>query len=163
MVTMAVMVRNTCAGADRHFVLRKSVGWSSPPWRTCLSARRPLNGKCLRGYLRRKRIRTMLGWCLRCRKVRLDYPVHTSVSIEAKGDRLRVNADYALQNLVYANDSSHNNFYHQLNANANATLVDNTLFLDASGGISQQATSLLGPLSIKTLTRQRYRRVELQR
>lgn len=73
------------------------------------------------------------------------------VSIEGKGADLRVKADYTLQNLVYANDSSRNNFFHQLNANANATLVDNTLFLDASGNIRQQATSLLGPLSNENL------------
>lgn len=73
--------------------------------------------------------------------------VNPGVSIEGKGADLRVQADYTLQNLIYANDSSRNNFHHQLATNANATLVDNTLFLDASGSISQQATSLLGPQS----------------
>lgn len=77
--------------------------------------------------------------------------VNPGVSIEGSGADLRVSADYSLQNLIYANDSRRNNFFHQLNANANATLVDNTLFLDASGGISQQATSLLGPSSNQNL------------
>lgn len=73
--------------------------------------------------------------------------VTPGVSIEGTGSRLRLRADYALQNLIYANESSRNNFFHQLNANANATLVENTLFLDARGNIQQQATSLLAPIS----------------
>lgn len=77
--------------------------------------------------------------------------VTPGISIEGTGSRLRLRADYALQNLVYANESSRNNFYHQLNASANATLVENTLFLDARGNIQQQATSLLAPISNNNL------------
>jgi uncharacterized protein (PEP-CTERM system associated) len=73
------------------------------------------------------------------------------ISIAGTGARLRVNVDYSLQNLLYANDSSRNNFHHQLSANANATLVENTLFLDAKGNIQQQVTSLLSPASNNNL------------
>lgn len=77
--------------------------------------------------------------------------VTPGISIEGSGSRLRLKADYALQNLIYANESSRNSFYHQLNASANATLVENTLFLDARGNIQQQATSLLAPISNNNL------------
>lgn len=77
--------------------------------------------------------------------------INPGVSITSTGARLRANVDYTLQNLLYANDSSRNDFHHQLSANANATLVEDSLFLDAKGNIQQQATSLLNPVSNNNL------------
>ena len=60
------------------------------------------------------------------------------------GARLKVNASYSNQNLFYANDSRLNKTYHQLNARANAELLENEVFLDTTASISQASISPLG-------------------
>ncbi|MDD5404046.1 MAG: TIGR03016 family PEP-CTERM system-associated outer membrane protein [Sulfuricella sp.] len=67
------------------------------------------------------------------------------ISLTGTGPRLRVNARYAMQNLFYAQESNRNTINHMLNANANAELVDNLLFMDGLASISQQNISLTGP------------------
>lgn len=76
--------------------------------------------------------------------------VSPGVSLTGTGGRLNVSANYALQNLIYADDSSRNTYNHQLGAFANAELVPQTLFLDADASIRQQITSLLGPIGLGT-------------
>ena len=71
--------------------------------------------------------------------------INPGISLTGTGPRLKLNANYAMQNLVYAEESSRNTFNHMLNANANAELVDNLFFLDGRAAISQQNISLLGP------------------
>ena len=60
------------------------------------------------------------------------------------GARLKVDASYSNQNLFYANDSNRNQTYHQLNAKANAELLENEVFLDTAATISQASISPLG-------------------
>lgn len=148
MVTMAAMVRNTCAGADRYVVLRKSVRWVIAAL-ACMSVGAQAAEWKVTPRISLEETYTDNVALVPSNAAKSDWitQVTPGVSIEGKGDRLRLNADYALQNLVYANDSSRDNFYHQLNASVNATLVENTLFMDAKGNIQQQATSLLGPVS----------------
>lgn len=67
------------------------------------------------------------------------------ISLTETGPRLKVNAHYAMQNLFYAEGTSGNTINHMLNANANAELVDNLLFMDGLASISQQNISLSGP------------------
>lgn len=74
------------------------------------------------------------------------------VTVTGNSRRLKVNANYSLQNLFYAQNSNRNTFYHRLNASANAELVDQLLFLDASAAVQQQAASLLGPIGIDNTT-----------
>ncbi|MHB1291137.1 MAG: TIGR03016 family PEP-CTERM system-associated outer membrane protein [Sulfuricella sp.] len=71
--------------------------------------------------------------------------VNPGISLTGTGPRLKLNANYVMQNLVYAEESSRNTMNHMLNANANAELVDNLFFLDGRAAISQQNISLLGP------------------
>ena len=71
--------------------------------------------------------------------------INPGISLTGTGARLKLNANYVMQNLVYAEESSRNTMNHMLNANANAELVDDLFFLDGRAAISQQNISLLGP------------------
>ena len=71
--------------------------------------------------------------------------INPGISLTGTGPRLKLNANYVMQNLVYAEESSRNTMNHQLSANANAELVDNLFFLDGRAAIGQQNISLLGP------------------
>ena len=75
-----------------------------------------------------------------------DFITSVTPTITAKKDgaRLKVDASYSNQNLFYANDSTRNTTFHQLNARANAELFENEVFLDATASISQASISPLG-------------------
>lgn len=73
--------------------------------------------------------------------------INPGISLMGTGPRLKLKANYVMQNLVYAEESSRNTMNHTLSANANAELVDNLFFLDGRAAISQQNISLLGPLA----------------
>lgn len=70
--------------------------------------------------------------------------VNPGISIVGTGSHLKADASYTMQNLVYAEKSGQDTTRHQLNANANAELVDNLLYLDGRATISQQNTSIFG-------------------
>ncbi len=61
--------------------------------------------------------------------------------IVGRGDRVKLNFDYQLHNFVYAQDSSRNNTQNALNAFGSLEAIDNWLFIDASGVITQQSIS----------------------
>lgn len=63
-----------------------------------------------------------------------------AVSVKRDGRRLKVNADYRLQGLIYANESRNNDVLHYLNGRANAELLADWLYLDATARASQQQT-----------------------
>ena len=65
-------------------------------------------------------------------------------TVKKVGARLKVDASYSNQNLFYANDSNRNQTYHRLNAQANAELIENEVFLDTNASISQASISPLG-------------------
>lgn len=71
---------------------------------------------------------------------------------EKNGARLKVNASYSYQNLIYANDATRNTNYHQLDAKANAELFKNEIFLDATASIRQAATNPQGSVGIDNST-----------
>ena len=75
-----------------------------------------------------------------------DFVTSITPTISAKKDgaRLKVDAQYALQNLFYARDSERNALFHQLNARANVELYERVFFLDTFATISQTAISPLG-------------------
>ena len=66
------------------------------------------------------------------------------IRINGQGGRLKVNFDYQMHNLIYAQDSSRNRTQNALNAQGTLEAVDNWLFIDASGAISQQSISAFG-------------------
>jgi uncharacterized protein (PEP-CTERM system associated) len=64
--------------------------------------------------------------------------VTPSVSVRREGARLKVNADYSLQGLLYADDANNNKVRQSLNGRANAEFVEEWLYLDATARISQE-------------------------
>ena len=74
--------------------------------------------------------------------------INPGVSLSRTGARLKVNANYSLQNLIYARDSSRNTLNHQFGGSANAELAKEVLFFDARASVSQQNISLLAPIGI---------------
>lgn len=76
--------------------------------------------------------------------------VNPYVTASKKGARLDVDFRYTMQNLFYADQSSRNRINHQLAGRAKAELWEKELFLDANASISQQITSLLGPIAADT-------------
>ncbi|OAJ69567.1 hypothetical protein A7976_04975 [Methylobacillus sp. MM3] len=73
--------------------------------------------------------------------------VNPGISIVGLGPHLRFNTRYVMQNLLYAKESDRNATNHQLNANGNAELLPDHLFVDAQASISQRSTSSFGPQS----------------
>ncbi|MEO1766719.1 TIGR03016 family PEP-CTERM system-associated outer membrane protein [Thiobacter aerophilum] len=74
------------------------------------------------------------------------------VTLSKKGARLEADFSYRMRNLFYADESSRSRTFHQLAARAKAELYQEELFLDATATISQQITSLLGPIGADTAT-----------
>jgi uncharacterized protein (PEP-CTERM system associated) len=75
--------------------------------------------------------------------------INPGISLSGKGGRVSAQVDYTLQNLIYARDSKNNTANHQLAANGNAELVEQSLFVDARASIRQQNISLLAPLGVE--------------
>lgn len=73
--------------------------------------------------------------------------INPGISLTGTGARLKVNLNYTMQNLFYANQSNQNTTMHQLSSRANAILIKNLFFLDSTANISQQTISLQGPLT----------------
>ena len=65
-------------------------------------------------------------------------------SLQRQGARLKVQADYSLQALIYAEGSSSNKLRNSLNGRANAELLEEWFFLDASARVSHELNTLAG-------------------
>lgn len=74
--------------------------------------------------------------------------INPGISLTGTGSRLKVNASYVMQNLYYMEESSPSVTRHQLNASANAELIDKLFFLDGQAAISQQNAFLLGQQAV---------------
>ncbi len=70
------------------------------------------------------------------------------ITVNGISDRLKANMNYSLQDINYAKYSSLDYYTQQLSANGTATLVNQTLFLDAGASISQQPLYLAGPMGL---------------
>lgn len=77
--------------------------------------------------------------------------INPGIALSGTGSHLKVNVNYAMQNLVYAEGSSQDLTRHQLDANANAELIDNLFFLDGRASISQQNAFLLGQHAVDNI------------
>ena len=77
---------------------------------------------------------------------RADLVTQPSVSLRASANsaRLRGFLDYSLSGLIYANESGRNDLLNALSAFATGTVVENRVFVDVGGSISQQAISPFG-------------------
>lgn len=67
--------------------------------------------------------------------------INPAITLSGKGRRLRLDLSYNMQNVIYARNDDRNATFHQLRANALATLVDNALFLDMASSVNQQIIS----------------------
>ena len=64
-----------------------------------------------------------------------------SITANANGNRLKLDSGYTLQDIVYANNSSHNRSYNQFHLNANAEPIENLFYLSVNSQRSQQLLS----------------------
>ncbi|MDR2112056.1 MAG: TIGR03016 family PEP-CTERM system-associated outer membrane protein, partial [Candidatus Accumulibacter sp.] len=67
--------------------------------------------------------------------------VSPGISVSGHGDRLRLNFDYQLHGLFYANDASRNNYQNSLNAAGTLEALEDWFFIDASAAIARQNLS----------------------
>ncbi|MGC2456557.1 MAG: TIGR03016 family PEP-CTERM system-associated outer membrane protein [Gallionellaceae bacterium] len=74
--------------------------------------------------------------------------INPGLSLSGAGPNLKANATYQLQNLFYSGIDRGKTTYQQLNANANAKLINDFLFVDGMADINQQNISPLGTLAI---------------
>lgn len=73
--------------------------------------------------------------------------VSPGLRIEGTGGRSKLRFDYQMHNLFYAQDSSRNQIQNSLNALGTLEAVENWLFIEATGKISQQSLSAFGSSS----------------
>jgi uncharacterized protein (PEP-CTERM system associated) len=83
---------------------------------------------------------------------RADLITQPSIGLRANANsaRLRGFLDYSLSGLVYANETARNDLLNALSAFATGTLVENRVFVDVGGSISQQAISPFGTQAADT-------------
>lgn len=70
--------------------------------------------------------------------------VTPGIRIDGVGARAKLRFDYQMHNLLYARDSARNNTQNYLNALGTLEAVENWLFVEARGSITQQAISPFG-------------------
>ncbi len=69
------------------------------------------------------------------------------ISISGKGARASLNLDYGLSGIFHTRDSSANRRQNTLNATGKVEAVEDWLFIDGAGSISQQYLNPVGPVS----------------
>ncbi|HNH52208.1 MAG TPA: TIGR03016 family PEP-CTERM system-associated outer membrane protein, partial [Nitrosomonas sp.] len=70
--------------------------------------------------------------------------INPSILINGNARRYRVDVNYLMNNLIYANNSEFNRIRHQLSANGTVELIQDRFFIDGRAMILQQNASLLG-------------------
>lgn len=78
--------------------------------------------------------------------------VNPAITLTGTGRKLKLDLSYNMQNILYAKNDNRNTTFHQLSARAFATVVEETLFVDASASVNQQAISLRDPAPTDNLT-----------
>jgi uncharacterized protein (PEP-CTERM system associated) len=66
------------------------------------------------------------------------------IGLSSASGRIKGFFDYALTSSIYARDSDRNQLQNALNSRINAELIDNWVFVDVTGTISQQSISAFG-------------------
>lgn len=70
--------------------------------------------------------------------------INPGIRIDGAGGRTKLQLDYQLHNLIYAQDSTRNRTQNSLNALGTIEALENWFFIEASGVISQQSISAFG-------------------
>lgn len=83
--------------------------------------------------------------------------INPGISVTGKSRRFDVNANYTLNNLIYARNERFL-MRHQLNSNGTAEVIKDHLFVDANAAVTQQNVSLLGPVALDNTSLTRNRR-----
>lgn len=73
--------------------------------------------------------------------------ISPGIRIDGEGDRLKLNFDYRLNQLLYARDSGRNNTQNFLSARGTLEAIEDRFFIEARGSISQQSISAFGTRS----------------
>lgn len=78
-----------------------------------------------------------------------DLITQVSPGVRIKGDtaRMKFNADYSLRGVMYANNGDENEIQHALNAFGTLEAVEDWLFVDVNGVVTQQLISAFGTQS----------------
>lgn len=69
------------------------------------------------------------------------------IVVVGDGNRLDLQFDYRIQNLIYQDNTERNNTNHKLNTQLKSELLDDWLFFDATGRVSQQLVDIREGLS----------------
>lgn len=73
--------------------------------------------------------------------------ISPGIRIAGRGDRVKLHFDYQLHNLIHAQDSSRDRTRNSLNAFGTLEAVEDWLFIDANGTITEQSISAFGATS----------------
>jgi uncharacterized protein (PEP-CTERM system associated) len=73
--------------------------------------------------------------------------VSPGLSVSATGQRLKLQANYVMDNSFYSGSDTESKINHLLHANANATLIEELFFLDGNASITQQNLSPFGTVT----------------
>lgn len=71
--------------------------------------------------------------------------INPGLLVNGTGKRFDINAQYTMNNLIYANNSNLTRIRHRLNASATTELLKDHFFIEGRSSISQWNTNLLGP------------------
>jgi uncharacterized protein (PEP-CTERM system associated) len=74
--------------------------------------------------------------------------INPGIWVTGVGRRFNLNAQYTMNNLIYAEQSNFTRTRQQLNATATTELIENLFFVDGRATMSQQNTTLFGPQAI---------------
>lgn len=74
--------------------------------------------------------------------------INPGILLTGIGPRFKLNTNYTMNNLIYAEHSNLTRIRHQLNARGTAELMEDFFFVDGMAAISQQNISLSGPQAI---------------
>ncbi len=77
--------------------------------------------------------------------------INPGFSLTGRGARVRVGADYTMQNLFYAHNPDSNTTHHQLRAWEQSELIKDWFYFDSSASISQQLVSPSERVSVDNL------------
>lgn len=78
--------------------------------------------------------------------------VSPGLTINATGQRLKLQANYVMQNSYYSGDTNETKTNHLLRSNANVAFVQNLFFLDANANITQQNLTPFGQVTDNDFT-----------
>lgn len=73
--------------------------------------------------------------------------ISPGLTVVGDGNRLDLQFDYRIQNLIYLDNSERNRTNHKLNSRFKSELLDDWLFFDATGRVSQQLVDIKEGLS----------------